>query len=63
MIEFLAALALALAPVSAAPQAPGKGDENDGRVGVRADDPEMNAAIAQGRAGLPEFYRRLASPR
>lgn len=63
MIDILAALSLALAPVAAAPQAPGKGEESNGIIGVRSDDPEMNAAIARGRAGLPEFYRRFASPR
>ena len=30
---------------------------------VAADDAEMNAAIARGRASLPEFYGRLARPR
>jgi uncharacterized protein YegJ (DUF2314 family) len=66
MIDILAAVALALVPTPAADpkaQAPGKSEENDGIIGVRSDDAEMNAAIARGRASLADFFRRLASPR
>jgi uncharacterized protein YegJ (DUF2314 family) len=67
MIDILTAttlaLALAPAPVAPAAQAPaGKTEDEPAIIGVRSDDPEMNAAIARGRAGLPAFYRRLASP-
>ncbi|HEY0013542.1 MAG TPA: DUF2314 domain-containing protein [Allosphingosinicella sp.] len=66
MIDILAALALALAPTTAAAEAPpagGKSQDDGGIIGVPSDDAEMNAAIARGRAGLQGFYRRLASPR
>jgi len=61
MIELIAAAALAFAPTTSAP-APVAGTKDDPVYGVAANDPEMNAAIARGRATLPEFYRRLASP-
>jgi uncharacterized protein YegJ (DUF2314 family) len=65
MIHIYTALALALAPAPAATAgqpATGKGEAPSGIIGVRSDDPEMNAAIARGRAGLAGFYRRLARP-
>lgn len=55
----IAAAALASASAPAAAQQPA-GEETI--ISVSGDDAEMNAAKAQGRATLPEFYRRLASP-
>jgi len=62
MITILAAAALALAPTTANATAPA-GTADDPIYNVSADDAQMNAAIARGRATLAEFYRRLAAPR
>ena len=43
-------------------QEPDSAKDQEQVYDVRADDPEMNAAKAQGIATLPEFYRHLASP-
>lgn len=59
MFGIVAALALSLA-LTTANAAPPR--EADPIYEVTADDREMNAAIARGRATLPDFYRRLASP-
>jgi uncharacterized protein YegJ (DUF2314 family) len=48
----LAALVLAVVPVSA----------EDSVVEFSTEDPEMNAAIAKARDGLPEFWERFADP-
>ena len=67
MIAIAAALALSLVPAGSASVPapafePAAEPQEDGIYDVRADDPEMNAAIARGRETLPSFYRRLASP-
>jgi uncharacterized protein YegJ (DUF2314 family) len=58
MIDLLVAAALALA--SAPPAGADQAEEQVYQV--RSDDAAMNAAIAEGRRTLPQFYRRLAAP-
>ena len=59
----LAALALLIAPAAQAQIKNGaKAQADDGVTYVKADDPEMRAAIAKGRRTLPEFFARLANP-
>ena len=60
MITLIAAAALALAPTVTNRSAPA--GTADPIYNVAANDSEMNAAIARGRATLPDFYRRLAAP-
>lgn len=60
MIELVMAAALALAPNANAAAAPAQQDEHVYQV--NSDDAAMNAAIAQGRRTLPDFFRRLAVP-
>ncbi|MCW3847218.1 DUF2314 domain-containing protein [Sphingomonas sp. LB-2] len=59
----LAALAALLAPATAQAQKNGKAPNGEERViYVAESDPAMNAAIAEGRRTLPDFFRHLANP-
>lgn len=55
---FLAALALGAVAAPAAAQT----QSGDNLVYVAADDADMNAAIAQGRKTLPDFFAHFAHP-